>query len=190
MASDLKWRTGFGWGPVLVFAVFAAGVWLGTGTWRWGAAAMAILAALYMLVQYRKWNGRGWTSVHYRAMLVWAQVAGWESGAAEREGREFDRLAACRQLAIRMSGPGKELNVEAMLTALQEEQGIYLASLVERHREDLLPGAEDERLQRVLAELRKALLGPELVICNVIENTHGSLEAARYVLALADGTAG
>ena len=191
MASDLKWRTGFGWGFVfvllatLILAIFASG-WL-----RWAALVLALLAALFMVAKYRMWNAKGWTSVHYRGMLLFSGLAGLESGRAEAEGRPLDRVAPCRELALNLYGPG----FEVMFEKLQREEGSYLASLLEQHKSDLFPGAEeaeeaDEAFGRIVSEVReKAQLGPELVICNVVENEFGSLEAARYALAMIEGEA-
>jgi hypothetical protein len=70
-----------------------------------------------------------------------------------------------------------------------EEKGSYLAALIKAHRKDILPSSSEMAVDQLAAELSKAEIGPQLVICNVIENTFGSPEAARYIIALVEGKA-
>jgi len=184
MASDLKWRTGFDWGSVVLLTASVLGAGLLPGWPRVLLASVATLAALFMLAQYRKWNGSGWHSVHFRAMLAYANAAGAELARSRADGNAFDRAVACRKLALMMCDADKTPNVDAMISALQIEQGNYLASLLRRHANDLLPSADDDQIQRFLATVAQVEFGPQLVICNVVENSFGSLEAARYALAL------
>lgn len=73
---------------------------------------------------------------------------------------------------------------------LPREGGTYLVSLLEEHRRQLnLSPARNAELDRLLENLAETRLGPQHVICNVIENTYGRPEAARYVLALVEGRA-
>jgi len=190
MASDLKWRAGFDWGSViLLLAACLVGIFA-TGVLRWVAVAVAVLALLFMIAQYKKWNGAGWPSLHWRGMLLYSSLAGLESGRAEAERRDFDREAACRELALKMCGPGKEANVDGMIASLCVERGSYLVSLLQESRRQLaLSPAQDAELERRLDGLSETELGPQLVICNVIENTYGRPEAARYALALVEGRA-
>ena len=50
MASDLQWRTGFGWEPLLVFACGMVAAVIGAGFTRWAAAASRRAAAIYACI--------------------------------------------------------------------------------------------------------------------------------------------
>jgi len=149
----------------------------------------AILVCIFIVYQYHKWNSKGWPSVHWRSMLLYSSLAGLETAKAKAEGREFDRVTACRELALKMCGLGKEINVNIMIDALTQEKGSYLASLLIDHRSELLADASDETVNNVIEAVQSLDFGPQLVICNVVENTFGRAEAARYALALAEHNA-
>ena len=187
MASDLKWRTGFGWEPVLVFAcALVAGVAV-TGMTRWMAVAVAVAAAIYAVYRYRKWNGRGWRQVHFRAMLAYSNIVRREDALARHSGRPFDVRVTCSALGLLLCGEEKVIAVDAMLKELDRYEGAFLAGLVERYGAEVLPGASAELRRDVIARLRAVRFGPELVIASVIENIHGGPEAARYAIAVAAG---
>jgi hypothetical protein len=184
MVSDLKWQFGFGWGTVSIIAVFVVISLASSGLVRWIAIIITIPSFAFLVVQYKNWNTKGWRQVHGRAMLLYAAIAAKETVDAERGNRKFDRIRACRELGLVLTGKGREENVEAMISALQREQGSYLAALFERHAREVLPKADVEQVSSFSDVLRRVELGPQLVIANVVENTYGSLEAARYSLAL------
>src|SRR5258708_887668 len=98
MASDLKWRTGFGWGAVLVAVFAGTAAFSFAGVTRWLGLAAAMLAASFMIYRYRKWNGCAWRQVHFRAMLAYSGIAGREHANARESGRAFDFGNACTQL--------------------------------------------------------------------------------------------
>ena len=173
-----------GWGTVSIVAVFVVISLASSGIVRWSAIVMAIISFAFLVIQYKNWNTKGWRQVHGPAMLVYAGIAGEESARAQLANREFDRVRACRELGLRLTGKGREQNVEAMISALQHEQGNYLAALFERHAQELLPKINVEQVSSFSNVLRRIEFGPQLVIANVVENTYGSLEAARYSLAL------
>lgn len=184
MVSGLKWQFGFGWGSVSLFVVFVVISLASSGIVRWIAVVITILTFAVLAVQYKNWNTRGWRQVHGRAMQLYAPIAGKETFNAKRANRDFSHVQACRELGLALTGKGREVNVEAMISALQREQGSYLASLFERHAQELLPKADVQQVSNFSDVLRRVQLGPQLVIANVVENTYGSLEAARYALAL------
>jgi hypothetical protein len=189
MASDLEWRTGFGWGAVSLLLCSGLASLFFTGAVRWFALGIAGLASTYLVYQYRRWNGRGWRQVHFRAMLAYSGIAGREHDVARQAGREFDLHSACSQLALLLCGEPNRSAVEAILSDLAKQQGAFLAGLVERHASEVLPGAPLELRRDIVSRLRGVRLGPQLVIASVIENTFGGPEAARYAVALATGDA-
>lgn len=130
-----------------------------------------------------------WQPVHKKAMMAYAAIAGREQGRAQVEGRAFDHVAACRELALLMCGQDKAENVHAMICTLVAERGGYLATLLREHAQALHPGWTPGLLDRICAKISEKGFGPQLVICNVIENTYGRLEAARYAIALVQGKA-
>ncbi len=181
---DLKWRTGFGWGVVAVIGISTAGFILTGGVLRWISLLVALVATADMIFQYKKWNTHGWRKVHFRAMLAYASVAGQEMVRAQREGRPFSRVNACRELGFLVAGRDCATNVEAMVLALEQEQGHYLANLLETHSEEVLPNASATQVSELADHLRRLELGPVLVVANIVENTFGGLEAARYAVAV------
>ncbi|MCH7708335.1 MAG: hypothetical protein IH884_07580 [Myxococcales bacterium] len=189
MASDIKWRSGFGWGTVTAVVLPGTLALASTGFLRWLATVAALFAGVFAIYQYRKWNTDGWPKIHYRAMLLFASLAGTESRRAEAGGRPFDQRAPCRELGLKICGAGREANVDAMIDELQREKGAYFVSLLEKHESDLFPKANTESMRAVLSGVGKVEFGPSLVICNIVENSFGSLEAAKYVLALLQGHA-
>ena len=189
MPSNLQWRTGFGWGTLLLPIVAGLAALLATGAARWIALAVAIAAGGYAVYQYRKWNASGWRKVHYRAMLAYANIAAHERSAAGQAGKDFDVRSACSQLGLLLCGEENRPAVETMLADLARLQGAFLAGLVERHSQAVLPGAPTDLRHDIIARLRRVPMGPQLVIASVIENTCGGREAARYAVALATGDA-
>lgn len=189
MASDLKWRMGFGWGAVLFLICSALAALLFTGVARLMAIAAVFLTVAFTVHQYRKWNGAGWRQVHFRAMLAYSGIAGREHATAHQAGEAFDIRRACSRLGLLLCGEEKTLVVDAMLSELASVQGGFLAGLVERHAEEVLPGAPLELRTEIVAQLRALRFGPQLVIGWVIENTYGGIEAARYAVALVTGDA-
>jgi hypothetical protein len=190
VASDLKWRTGFGWGAALLPICSGLAALLLTGAARWLALAITVLAGGFIIYQYRRWNGHGWRQVHFRAMLAYSGIAGLEAAAAREAGRDFDVHGACSTLGLLLCGEDNRAAVENMLSELARQRGSFLAGLVERHAGEVLRGAPIELRHDVVARLRGVTLGPHLVIASVIENTYGELEAARYAVAVATGDAG
>lgn len=184
MASDLKWRMGFGWGAVVLLGGSGTLAVLANGLLRWSGVVGLIAAGAFIIFQYKKWNTKGWRQVHFRAMLAYARYAGEETVEAQQEGRPFSRVNACRKLGIAISGANRAANVEAMVLALEQEKGDYLARLLEANAEKLLPQLSATQVSELSRQLRRFELGPELVVANVVENTFGSFEAARYTLAL------
>lgn len=187
MASELKWRTGFGWEPVLVFACAFIAAVVGSGFTRWLGLAVAAGAAAYATYRYRKWNGRGWRQVHFRAMLAYSNIVRREDAVSRHSGRPFDVHVTCSALGLLLCGEDKVAAVDAMLKELDRYEGAFLAGLVERYATDVLPGASADLRRDIIAHLRAVRLGPELVIASVIENIHGGPEAARYAVAVAAG---
>jgi hypothetical protein len=189
MASDLKWRMGFGWGPVILALGACLVAWMVPGIPRWLGIGIATGASAYMFHQYRRWNRPGWRLVHFRAMLAYSGIAAREQSAARQSGRVFDLAGACTQLALLLCGEDKKAVVDAMIVELTRQQGAFLAGLVERHSGVVLQGAPFDLRRDITSGLRSVRLGPQLVIASVIENTYGGAEAARYAVALVTGDA-
>jgi hypothetical protein len=184
MTSNLKWRMGFGWGATLCLAGSMALAVFASGLLRLAGVAGVIIAGIFSIFQYKKWNSKGWRQIHFRAMLAYARCAGEESAEAQQQGRQFNRANSCRNLGIAISGWDRAANVEAMVLALEQEKGDYLARLIETNAEKLLPQLSPTELSEITNQLRRFELGPELVVANIVENTFGSMEAACYALAL------
>lgn len=189
MPSNLQWRTGFGWGTLLLPVGAGLTAVLAAGPVRALALAVALVAGGYAGYRYWKWNASGWRKVHYRAMLAYAGIAARERSAAGQAGKEFDVRYACSQLGLLLCGEENRPAVDTMLADLNRLQGAFLAGLVERHGGAVLAGAPPDLRHDIIARLRRVRMGPQLVIAWVIENTYGGREAARYAVAVAAGDA-
>jgi hypothetical protein len=181
--SVLKWWTGLGWSEVAVFGAACAVAIFAEGVLQIVAVGAAI--SCFFLLAYRCfwWNGPAWARVHRRAMLIYAELARHEVLCAEQEDRMFDRFAVWRELAVAIShGQARKEAVEAMIHALKTEDGAYFGSLFDNFGAKALPkiGARVQLADRV----RGLMFGPQLVVCQIVENTFGPEEAVRYILAI------
>lgn len=189
MPSTLHWRFGFGWGTLLLPIGALLAALAVSGPVRWIALAVAVGVGIYAVYRYRVWNASGWRKVHSRAMLAYASIAAHERSAAREAGKDFDLYYACSQLGLLLVGEENRPAVERMQADLTRLQGAFLAGLVERHSQAILPGAPLDLRRDIVARLRHMPMGPQLVIAWVIEHTYGGREAAAYAVALAAGDA-
>ena len=183
--SGLKWRLGFGWFPVFVTAAAFVGAFTASGALRWISVAIALLFAAYVGGQYWKWNSAPWRRIHFPGMLAYAGLAGMETARAKQEEREFSRSIACRALAMALEGP----DGASIVDELEAGPGAYLPMLLAGHRDEVVPGLEAEKVEKVLEELQALVLGPRHVIAKVVERRHGEVEAAKYIGAMLKGEA-
>jgi hypothetical protein len=186
--SGPQWRFGFGWGAIGLLGLLVIVSLAPIGIVRWVFASSAVLVLAFMVIQYRRWNEKGWRQVHLRAMLLYASIAGAESGKAEREGREFNRVTACRELA-RVLSAGHPLATNQIVLRV-DAPGKHFAELFEEHAREILRDIDDARLSKLSEYLRDLQLGPQLIVANIVEDRFGELEAARYGLAILRQIAG
>jgi hypothetical protein len=83
-----------------------------------------------------------------------------------------------------MVGHGREANADAMIQELVKECGDYFAELLEKYAGRVAPELDLETVRMIADKIRQLDFGPQLVIGNIVENTFGGEEAARYVIAL------
>lgn len=183
MFYDLKWRFGFGWFSVWLLILFVANVNSTTGFLKIVLILFSAITFFYMVYKYRKWNGSDWRKIHFRGMLLFSQLAEMEMATAKDERRDYDLKEVCRQLGIGICGKDKEINVNAMIEELYEENGGYCVRLIETFCPDHLI------LSDTLKLASKIDFSPQLVMCNIIENTYGEEEAIKYIEALICGKA-
>jgi hypothetical protein len=123
-------------------------------------------------------------------MLLYAEIAGAEMGRASSAGREFDITSACHRLAAALvRGKWREPLADALIACLRTEAGAYFARLLQQHGREAHSRLDDETLQYLVEVANKVEFGPQLVIANIVENTFGSIEAAKYVIAVLSGRA-
>jgi hypothetical protein len=188
--SRLRWRAGFGWIAVTLLVITGAMAALTGGIVRVFAVAAALLILLFTIYQWRKWTKRGWPQIHHRAMLAYAQIAGQEAVRAEQENQKFSKTGACRSLALAMvHGKWQQASIDVMISALEVEGGAYFADVIEKYGVEANPRLDAEAIHAIGDKVRRLELGPQLVIGNIVHNTFGGKEAARYVIALATGKA-
>ncbi len=145
---------------------------------------LTVFSGTWLGYKFYTYNGSPWRRLHFRGMLLYAECVGKEAGRARIEGRTFNLMNVCRDMALLMCGIEKELFVRAMIEELVKEKGDYFAQLVESYRAMVLPKAMDEQISNIVETVRKIDFCPQLVIGNIIENTYGGEEAARYVVAV------
>lgn len=189
MTSNLKWRTGFDWGSVALLSIALGGSYITSGALRWLFAIIGGLVAMYMAHQYQKWNTAGWRGVHFRAMLAYARIAGQVQATSMAKNQPFDVVVACRELGLLLCGPGSEEAVDVMISHLLIERGSYLATVVGHHLDEVLPNLTQPSRAAIIERLQGVGFGPQLLIANVVKNSFGSCEAARYAVALVTGEA-
>lgn len=187
--SRLKWNYGIGWLAVSLVIIFVGITALTQGFIQIASFFVLALLILFNANQWRKWNKPGWQQVHYRAMLTYSELSGAEMAYAQNEGREFSRLKACTALAHRLTGPGREANVAAMMDALAKERNEYFSKLLSRFGSEAEPRLDRQTLLTLADQMPPLEISPLHVIANVVENTFGGQEAAKYVIALATGKA-
>ena len=182
----LSW--GFSWIPVLLTAVFSFAGHSTSGFLSWLLYGLAMLSVLYIITQYRKYNSSPWRKVHFPGMMIYAGLAGDESGLAQREDRPFNPQTPCNKLAVMWLGDIEGHTAMAMLTMLDDGIESYLTGILENNRSVVLDKVpvekQEEAFQYMLEIVSKIKLGPEAVFCKIIDKTYGSSEAARYCLAL------
>lgn len=189
MVSDLRWKLGFGWTNLaLLIILFSLSIYF-KGVMRGITGTLFTFICIFTCYRYYQWNSTPWRKVHGRAMLLYAKHASIESSTANRENRSFEIENACCRMALEMCGNNNELNVTIMIGCLSEEQGNYLARLLEDHLISLLPNIQHEAILEIISTAKKIPLCPQLVIANIIENTFGPIEATKYALALLSGEA-
>jgi hypothetical protein len=188
--SGLMWRAGFDWVVVDLLVAASVGAIFLEGALRIAPASVALLILLLAFYRWHRWNKRGWRQLHHRAMLLYAQILGLEAGRAERENRTFIEVDACRKLALAMiRGRWRDASVEAMISGLVSDQGDYFVDILRQFGAEAAPKVNGETISLMAERLRSIEFGPQFLIGNVIENTFGGKEAARYAIALATGKA-
>lgn len=182
--QSLYQHAGFGWMSVVLLIAMIVVAVISSGFLRVVSLAAASLVLVFTIHRWRRWNKHGWPQVHHRAMLIYAAIAGLEAGEAKRENRQFSKVAACRALAHALVGEGQQPSVDAMITGLAQERGNYFADLVQKFGARAAPKLDAKTLHIVSEQLRELDFCPQSVIGNIVENTFGGEEAARYVIAL------
>jgi len=181
----IAWFFGFGW--VSVFTVVAIGVAINrlTGPIVWVLYVPFLIVALYMTVRFRLYNSQPWRRVHSRAMITYAELAGQEYDAAKKENREFDITVPCRGLAEHLF---RNRDADEIGALLGEGRRTYYKDLVDAYPLAFLAGISEDRHDAVLDGVRRDIdaseLGPDILIAQAIERSHGRREAANYLQAL------
>jgi hypothetical protein len=76
-----------------------------------------------------------------------------------------------------------------MISHLVGDQGDYFVDILRQFGARAAPRVNSETISLMAERLRSIEFGPQLVIGNIVENTFGGEEAARYAIALATGNA-
>ncbi len=189
MVSNLYWQFGFGWyHTIIMFSCIFFTYYL-KGVPRGIFLTLSAFLIIFSLYRYYRWNNRPWRKLHGRGMLLYARYAGIEEAMSTREQRPFSVVIACTAMALDMCGVHKEPHVSTMVTALEEEKGLYFMHLINDYRQRIDCNISDLDLAEILESVIKVKMCPQLVIANIIENTYGAAEAAKYVIALSRGDA-
>jgi hypothetical protein len=184
--SGLMWRAGFGWTVIALLVVASVGAIFLAGALRIAAVGVVLPISFFAIYRWRRLNKRGWPQLYYRAMLLYAEISRLEVERAERENRMFDKVDSCRALALAMiRGKWRKVSVEAMISGLVSNRGDYFVDILRQFAAEAAPKVNSETISLMAERLRSIEFGPQLLIGNVIENTFGGREAARYAIALA-----
>lgn len=193
MAQDAKamriaWYLGFGWLSILTVVACGIAINRSSGPMAWALYVPFLVVALYMTVRFRMFNSEPWRRVHARAMIAYAKLAGAEYDAAKRDGRPFDVGVPCRALAAQLFPNTTRDELDALLG---DARKAYYNRLVDAYPQPFVAGVGEERRAAVLDGVRRdiaaSVLGPDIVIAQAIERTHGPREAANYLQALLIG---
>lgn len=182
--SRLYWMLGIGWPSVIFLTLIIVLSSFANGWVLW--FYMIILALFFVLVIYRvyRWNGSPWRRIHFRGMLVFSSLAGKESAESRIENREYDiKIPIYRMLHIMSYKHGKELAEEIYDDIEVNGSDIYY-HILDKHIRGLRPDLSDFDIIMLLHEASKSAISPYLALACLIEKKYGSMEAAKYVLAL------
>jgi hypothetical protein len=188
MVSSLYWQFGFGWYHTIIMFSCIFFTYYFKGVPRGIFLTFSVFLIIFSLCRYHHWNSTPWRRLHGRGMLLYARYAGIEKAISEKEQRSFSIEIACEAMALDMCG-GKGPQVSAMITALEKEKGLYFMHLINDYRQRIDCDISDLNLAEILKSIIDVKMCPQLVIANIIENTYGAAEAAKYVIALSRGDA-
>lgn len=185
---NLYWALGFGWISLATLVALACLTILTTAWLRGVFGSLTALWLSFLAYQCYRWNGSAWRRMHHRAMLMYAAIAGSESGRASREGRPFDFKRACTVLAEDLSGKKNSAAIENLIEYLNLSTGPYFQQVLKDESARLF-GNDVARRDKFLRAAAQAEFGPRAVIAHIVQNTYGTPEAARYIVAVLNGEA-
>ena len=187
----LGWHLGFGWPTVLGLVGAAVLAFRMTGPARWAAIVVLLFLTIWAMHGFHWWNGTVWRRLHFRGARIYVTFAARESLASQAEARPFNTAYAVRDFAMFVCR-GDATLADRLLAGIAEDPGGYLLNLVVAHKAILFPNAQPGALgdvAAIFAPAKKIKLHPAVFLCRLVEDRHGSDEAARYAYAIIMGKA-
>jgi len=130
-----------------------------------------------------------WQPIHNKAMNIYYWITEKESETAQKEGRNFDKEKAIRELAFELCKWEGSLDYQSMMEELTEKRGRFLAELFKTYSDELSREHSEEEINNFLESINPNAFGPQLVVCYVIDKTYGRDEACSYALEILTGKA-
>ena len=175
----------------LVLVLLWAGVALLGGWLRWIALIPALVASYFILGLWWYRNSTPWRRVYFRAIGVFAPLAGVYLAAAEAAGTTYDPATAFPALLRRLYPSWSERQVSAALQAYEQKlaSGAYRAEW-EKHFHEVfaqLPATKRQELMlKHFTEADRSIRARSL-IADLIEREAGSAQRAAFWRALFAG---
>ncbi|MCX7779469.1 MAG: hypothetical protein N2491_00980 [Negativicutes bacterium] len=187
---NFSWYLGFGWGSIILFALFGAGAYYYAEGWlHWLFYAFFAVVAAYMLTRFRLYRSEPWRRVHQRAAIILSDLIKQDGNGKHKP----DRIAISRQLAEKLLGSCAAAAINENGTLTDAGRKAYYRELADTYSivftRNLPEEKHPEAIKSIMKDIEASEFGPDIVIAVAIEKQYGRLEAARYLLAMASGYA-
>ncbi len=178
----------FTWFLLIVFIALAI-----SKPWWWIGAA---LLAFYKVARWYFYDGRPWRRMHYPMMRAYANAAGFETGMANREGREFDIRNALRVLlkSVKPEWSDDDINTriesEFINCDLFKDDELIRAHILKKNKD-----ISAEKLNGMMASAKAQFntsdkgLMVRLIVAAIIEEQYGRADRGEYLYEVLTGTA-
>lgn len=182
--SKLYWNTGIGW-PTILFALLMYSLSYFSDGWiRWVFIVISFFWTVLAIYRFRRWTGSPWRKIHFKSMLVFASMAGREKAESNSLGREFEILNPLYGLLHAMIPYNDKDAADSIHQDICDNGSSGLYHILDKHIRGLIPLASEIDLQDLMIQFANAPVGVNLAIAYMIEYEHGTLEAAKYIIAI------
>lgn len=182
--SRMYWHIGIGWPTVLFALLMYSMIYLSDGWLRWVFIVISFMWTVLAIYRFKRWTGSPWRKIHFKSMLVYAAMSGKEAGESKMENREFDILNPIySMLHIMVPGNDRE-TADDIYQYISEHGSSNLYHILDKHIRGLMPLANEIDLQNLMIQFANAPVSANLAIAYMVESEHGTLESAKYIIAI------